>query len=252
MSSRSRSARPTFFDRSRGERRDRFVSLRWTINQDPNGRGVFTSHHLMDGGLYEGERYAGPGSQWNDFRFLSRAHARAGLVYSATVRTLRMTMFQAAEQYAWEEEERLLTPEEFALAHPPLRFIPCGRGQVELADDPDAVFERHGGLSAWGIRAHALRQAPAHLEALSPSCRLDRAYRSGLGAIFIADLPEITIDNLAGLVRDFWDRGETAYQGAPIASDDPSVGPWLAQAIENTAQGWERMDQCARGLLSTE
>ena len=61
------------------------MSLRWKIRQDPNGRGVYTCHHMMNGGLYDGEVYQAEGdSHWHDFRFLSRRLAREGVVYTAT------------------------------------------------------------------------------------------------------------------------------------------------------------------------
>lgn len=241
-----------YLRQSRSRRRDRFVSLRWQIKQDPNGAGVFTSHHMMNGGVYEGQPYqSGHDSQWNDFRFISKRLAREGLVYSATVRTALMAALDAAEDYAWESERATLTPEEAAAAHPPMEFVPCGRGMFTLKEHTDPVFERLGGVTAWGLRARFLREAIAHLPPIYPSCRLDHTYSTGVGAIFITQDSAVTIPSLAALVEDFWARGEVAYQEAPVDFANGAQAVRLREMIEQVAAGWERMDRLRRGLEET-
>lgn len=240
-----------FLDKPRGWRRDRFVSLRWKIRQDPNGRGVYTCHHMMHGGIYDGEIYQAPGdSHWHDFRFLSHRHAREGMVYSATVRTALMAALDELEDAAWNKEREVLTSEEYALAHPPIEWLPAGRGLFTMKDREEATFERFDGLTAWGLRARFLREALDHLPTIHPSCRLDRQYQSGVGAIFVVDSPRLTIDSLAALVEDFWARGEAPYQDAPVdfSVANPANHQALRTMVDETAQSWERMDRVSRGL----
>lgn len=246
-----------YLDKPRGFRRDRFVALRWKIAQDPNGRGVFTSHHMLDGGTYDGQIYHAPGeSHWNDLRFLSQKHARAGLVYTATVRTALMAALDWAEDYAWEQERTTLTEQEYAAAHPPLEFIPAGRGLYTLKSPPDAVFDRFGSepITAWALRARFLREALEKLPPIHPQSTLHRHYKTGLGVHFIVDEPALTIDSLARLVESFWDRGEVAYQDPAV--DFSQAHPQNHQAvhamIEAVAQHWDKMDLHARGKLADE
>ena len=240
-----------FLDKPRGFRRDRFVALRWKIRQDPNGRGVYTCRHMMNGGLYDGEVYQAPGdSHWHDFRFLSRRHARQGVVYTATVRTALMAALDEAEEYAWNKEREVLTPEEYATAYPPPEWSPAGRGLYTMKPRTLPTFEHLGGVTTWGLRARFLREALDHLPVIRPYCRLDRQYKTGLGAIFVVDAPRLTIDSLATLVEDFWDRGEVAYQDTPVdfSPANPVNHQALRAMVEETAQSWERMDRLNRGL----
>lgn len=235
-------------DKPRSFRRDRFVSLRWKIAQDPNGRGVFTSKHMLNGGVYDGQVYEAPGdSHWNDLRFLSKKHAQEGRVYTATVRTALLAALDWAENFAWEKEQATLTPEEYALAHPPLEFVPAGRGLYELKSHPEAVFHRFGPtpITAWGLRSRFLREAFEQIPPIHPQCTLDRNYKTGLGAHFIVDQPFLTIDRLADLVHAFWERGEVPYQDAPVdfSPRHPENHQALRQMIDAVAQHWDKMDQ---------
>lgn len=241
-----------FVEKPRSWRRDRYVALRWKIANDPNGRGVFTSQHMMDGGIYDGKRFdRGGDSHWCDFRFLSQAHARDGLVYTATVRTALMKAADWAEDYAWEKERETLTEEEHAAAYPRLEFITCGRGEYTLKSHDDPVFERLDGLSVWGLRARFLRDALAIVPPVSPSCEFKKHYKTGMGVWFVTGNDSVTIDNLAGLVEDFWVRGEIAYEDEAIdfSPNNPAQHAKLTEMINAQASSWERMDLRARGLL---
>lgn len=243
-----------FLEKPRSWRRDRFVSLRWKIANDPNGRGVFTSQHMMDGGIYNGQRYErGVDSHWCDFRFLSRAHAQHGLVYTATVSTALMKAVDWAEEYAWNQERAALNEDEFALAHPAIEFVPCGKGLYTMKSGVDPVFERFGGVSAWGLRARFLREAIDRIPPVAPSCQLKRHYKTGLGAWFITANPSITIDNVAEMIEQFWARGEVPYEDEAIDfSQGSSNHDALARMINDQACAWERMDMRARGIDAEE
>ncbi len=242
-----KSARKKYIEKSRRQRRSHFVSKRWEIACDRNGLGFFITHHMMNGGVYNGSIYTGsPDSQWNDFQFISQVHAKEGIVYSATVQTVQMALMGAAERYAWDSEESILTPEEYALAHPKPEFEPLGKGMFALKDQETALFDRLGGISAWGVRANALRESVLFLDPISPSCKLDYSYSSGVGIVFIVDKPNLTRENIVELIQDFYTRGEVAYTDPPVPLDRPDVSEWLMKAVDYTAKSWERMDASAR------
>lgn len=241
-----------FIHQKRRLRRQKFVALRWLIKQDPNGRGVFMSDHMLPGGTYRGEAVlANEKSSWADFYFLGEAQASLGFFFNATVRSVVMSAVDWAEDYAYDRIKETLSEEEYALAYPPLQWIESETKRWRVfKPSRDHIFERLGGVTIAGLRAVFLREAKEHLPPQPIGCVLDREYAYGIGALFVAAEEIVGLDCLDRLVADFRRHGETDYVQEEIARTDPVWGPRFREAIEDLACTWDRIDARDRGMPS--
>lgn len=248
-----RRARP-FVDQSLNERRSQFVSVGWRIRQDPNGKGLFTSPHMLPGGRYQGEILCpDEPSSHARFLFLSERHAKQGFLFHAQAHHVMSEAVRWVEAHMHDRIRTTLTAEEHALAYPEIRWKRMDNGVMEMDRDPVAVFDRLGSVTRYGLYARHLREALDLLPPISLGARLDRNYTVGIGAHFTVDEATVNLDAIERTIQDFRRRGEVEFISRQIERDDPVWGPRIRQTIEEQASFWDEVErkekQGQRGLF---
>ena len=211
-----------FLDEPRTRRRDRAASLRWRIQSDPEGQGLFTSSILLPGmrGFplrdEEGRPYP---SAWARFSFMSRRPLREAIFFCAHAVTVAHEASEAIVDLT-EKAVREMVAEADRPLGPPRQF--CRRdsdGNTEVLRAPHSALPSLGGLTVPGAQAAWLRERWHQLETLVtviPSARLDPGGTAGLGVRFIVDKESLTTETVPMVIRDFLERGEGAYEEAPV------------------------------------
>lgn len=252
---RARHHRTTYAERSRSQRWDAYVSLRWRIARDPNGRGIFTSHQVLPGGRYDnGDAFItvpkDDASSWADITFLSRRRAGGGWFYNTTVRTAAMALADAAEGEMFDRVHDMLDEGERALAFQRPEFVRRGR-YYEMLPPPRPVLARYG-MTVQGLYAEALdaivREGTVEV---TTGGHFEEDYVYGQGLTLTVDEDNLCIDTLARVARAFLDGGEQEG-GERLALGSSTAGEKAKATLAQSAAFHRSLDARARGLESED
>lgn len=225
-------AKPTpFIQQTRRHRRNRFVSERWKIRNDPDGQGVFRCRHLLPGTpRWEQEGLEGLTQSHADIRFLSRRFAKEGRVYLGRISTVEHQVLLLLEQRFEEEIDRRVS----AAGLPWSTIYPFGASAHPLLDMFANAQGHPQNVWQWLADQYAAL-TPADWEGLAVETGEALAFEHPLGVEFLAVWP---VDNLTpeaivqGLERFFGAAEEPRLETVDWESRRCNIAHALAQQAE--------------------
>ena len=250
--------RQWFINQKRRKRAGMTVALRWTIKNDRDGEGIFTSHQYIPGSP-SWLRDGGAASEacimhWADIAFCSARPAREGIFYNATVHTVADRVVSDIEDEARNAVMEQLSDQDREAYQAHLRFcfdemfekIP-GSDCYRMLPRRERTWDSLGGLTMDQARArwirnymdNGLRQRPVYA-----SFTKDVAYRWGVGLDMVLDAVSLSTHAIVAGVMDFWAKGEQDGQWAvDIRPHLPAITAKLLHTILiQEREGDEKID----------
>lgn len=229
--------KPTpFIQRTRRHRRNRFVSERWKIRTDPDGKGLFRCRHLLPGTPRWQEEGLEELTQTHaDVRFLSRHFERDGRLYLGRLATVEHQVGVLLEQWVESQLDRIVE----CWGVPWSEVYPYGQGQhpalailANKQGEPRTVWE-------WMADAWA-SVTPQQWEALPVTVGETLKLDHRLGVEFIAVWPvdNMTPDVIAQGLERFWSAGEKP-RSEPV--DWPAHRAKIQQEVDRQVALYRRL-----------
>jgi hypothetical protein len=210
-----------FVDKKRSQRRDAFISLRWKINREAEGAGLFTTRIVLPGSVEwakmseEDKSMFGVTNMHGEARFLSRANATSGWLYHGDFRTIPLAVFDKLEELVSGRVNDRIKAAGLSMSDvsPGIRFGPKqGSGKNATYEMLDTKMDTHdvfNGKTLWGGEAEEWSKITrSDWGRLAAGYQIDTSCPSGVD--LWAVVPERNID-LAAVERSilqFLELGE--------------------------------------------
>lgn len=251
-----------FMDLPQRERRRRAASMKWRIQQNPDGRGLFCSYTVLPGSRFWPDSEA-PHLRVSNIVFLPRGPQPAWF-YNATVETVAHRWAQDLVAHVETAVQAALTPEDLARkrdhVHTYSKRMPDGGSQLWFAPDP--VFASLGGRTQKGAQAAFLREHWDELATLVPgvgeSClfKEDRKEWKGVGTgvqhgrplHLITAEPTLSVDGVVRALQAFAARGEQPYQEPAVDFD--TVRATVEAILRVQLWRWETHEARSKGTAA--